>query len=118
MDCVSQALIQLCRRAKVAEIYTTVPEECFDFVKNDLKATPLNEASPAQWLISGIKGEMDLVFDSSCEDGLESSCQALKQSGKLVCFGHSSMLKEETMGLFGAPISPHFNKFWSQTKSR
>lgn len=108
MDSTGQALIQMCQKAR-AEIYATAPERRHSYIKTILGATPLPEQN---WL-PAVQGEMDVVFDGLCEDGLVSATKALKpKSGQLVCFGYSAVLKQE-MGLLGAPLVAHFNKIRS-----
>jgi NADPH:quinone reductase-like Zn-dependent oxidoreductase len=115
MDGVGRALIQMCLKAR-AEIYAPCPRSCHTYMKNVLGAHPLPEDKD-QWLAL-VETQMDYVFDGVCEDGLESSQKALTAEGELVCFGHTSMLKESQMGLFGAPLTAHLNRMWSQTKSK
>jgi NADPH:quinone reductase-like Zn-dependent oxidoreductase len=110
MDGVGQAIIQMCNKAR-AEIYATAPQRRHTYVKMVLGATPLPEESAA-WLRE-IEGDMDVVFDGQTGDGMDAASKALKPDGELVCFGFSSMLKEE-MGVFGAPLSAHINKWRSK----
>lgn len=110
MDGVGQALIQMCVKAH-AEVYATAPDCRHAFMRNVLGASPLPESSQ-EWL-RVVQGEMDVVFDGLCEDGLAAAKKALRKDGKLVCFGYSSMLKEE-MGYFGVPLSARFNKWRGQ----
>ncbi|EEC46389.1 predicted protein [Phaeodactylum tricornutum CCAP 1055/1] len=107
MHNVGQALIELCTKAK-AEIFATAPDRRHSYIRNMLGATPLPE-SASEWSTI-VDGEMDYVLDGVCEDGLVPALQALKQNGKLACFGHSSILREE-MGLFGTPLSARFNRW-------
>lgn len=115
MDGVGRALIQMCLKAR-AEIYAPCPRSCHVYMKNVLGAHPLPEDKD-QWL-SLVESQMDYVFDGVCEDGLESSQKALTAEGELVCYGHTAMLRESQMGLFGAPLTSHWNRMWSQTKSK
>jgi len=104
MDAVGQALIQMCCKAR-AEIYATGPERKHSYIRNILGVHPLPE-NKEDWLPK-VKGEMDYVFDGVCEDGLESSSEALKDGGEIVCYAHTSMLREREMGILGAPMSAH-----------
>lgn len=115
LDSVGQAVIQMCNKGK-ADVYATGPSKKHSYMRNNLGVTPLPEET-CQWLPS-VEKEMDIVFDGVCEDGLATPSKALKESGRIVCFGHASMLKEKEMGLFGAPMSAHMNRFWGKTKSR
>jgi len=117
MDAVGQALIQMCHKAR-AEIYATGPKHRHSYLRNILNVHPLPEDKD-EWLPM-VRGRMDFVFDGVCEDGLESSRQALKEKGEVVCFGHSSMLKELEMGIFGAPMMAHVSttlSLWSTVAS-
>jgi NADPH:quinone reductase-like Zn-dependent oxidoreductase len=104
MDGVGQALIQMCMKAR-ADIYAPCPRSCHPYMQNVLGAHPLPDDKD-QWL-SLVESQMDYVFDGVCEDGLESSQKALTAEGELVCYGHTAMLKEKEMGIFGAPLSAH-----------
>ena len=106
MDSVGQALIELLKKAG-AEVYATAPERRHSYIEQGLRATPLPE-SAEEWT-NLIDEEMDFVFDGVCEDALESPRKVLKKDGKVICFGFSSMLKEE-MGAFGAPMSAHWKR--------
>jgi NADPH:quinone reductase-like Zn-dependent oxidoreductase len=110
MDSVGQALVQMCNKAR-AEIYATCPERRYGYMRTVLGATPLSEKS-SEWLLE-VQGEMDVVFDGLCEDGLDAATKALNSDGELVCFGYGSMLNKE-MGFFGAPLSSFINKWKSQ----
>lgn len=104
MDAVGQALLQMCSKAR-AELYATAPQHMHWYVKKTWGATPLSE-DPNDWDAS-INGSMDYVFDGVCLDGIESSYQALTPDGELVTYGHKSMLRNDTMGLLGAPLTDH-----------
>lgn len=108
MDGVGQALIQMCLKAR-AEIYAPCPQSCHNYMQNVLGAHPL-PPDKDQWLLL-VESQMDYVFDGVCEDGLETSQKALTADGELVCYGHTSMLKESEMGIFGAPLSAHVRCF-------
>jgi NADPH2:quinone reductase len=107
MDGVGQALIQMCNKAR-AEIYATAPPRRHGYIRTMLGATPLPEDS-ASWL-PRVEGQMDIVFDGQCEDGLSAASKAVAKDGQLVCFGFSSQLVTSGMGVFGAPLSAHFNR--------
>jgi NADPH:quinone reductase-like Zn-dependent oxidoreductase len=115
MDAVGQALIQLCLKGR-AVVFATAPPSRHAYVRNILGATPVSEHS-IDWLKIA-DGDMDIVFDGVCEDGLITPSKALKETGELVCFGHASMIREKQMSIFGAPISAHINKLLSNTNSR
>ena len=112
MDGPAQAIIQLCTKAR-ATVYATGPIHRHTYIQNILGAHPLPETG---WLTPAIEGSMDYVFDGLCEDGLETPHKALKnESGELVCFGHTALLREQSIGLLGAPISAHVNRLWCRT---
>lgn len=110
MGPVEQALIQLSLRAGATQVYCTAPDRHHRYVRSVLGATPL---PTNQWLPI-VEEKMDVVFDSLCQDGFESSFKALKNTGTLVCVGMSSLLQNEPMGAFGAPLSA----FWARTKAQ
>ena len=107
---VGQALIQLCSRAGADSIYATAPEHRHRYIKSVLGATPL-PLEPKDWL-PATKGAMDVVFDGSCHDGLDSPYASLKKDGILVCVGMSALLGQQggNPGVLGAPISAYWTK--------
>lgn len=109
MDSIGQAIVQMCNKAR-AEVYATAPKRRHGYIRTMLGAVPLEESSE-EWMHL-VEGQMDVVFDGKCEDGLRAATKAMKPGGELVCFGYSSMLKEE-MGVFGAPMSAHLNRWRS-----
>jgi NADPH:quinone reductase-like Zn-dependent oxidoreductase len=109
MSDVGQAVIQMCNKAR-ADVYATAPSRRHPYVIGTLGAMPLPEDSQ-DWL-PRVEGEMDVVFDGQCSDGLEAAKAAVKKGGSVVWFGYSSMIKEE-MGLFGPPLKAHLNRLFS-----
>lgn len=112
LDPIGQALIQMCNKGG-AEVYATAPDNRHGYVRSVLNAIPLPVAA-AEW--RNFADDIDVVFDGVCEDGLESAKKVINPEGKIVCFGHSWMLRE-TMGAFGAPLSAYWRKFQSQLNS-
>lgn len=112
LEPVGQALIQLCFRAGAAEIYATAPNRRHRYLRTILGARPL-PLDPNLW-IGSIKGSMDVVFDGTCHDGLDSVSSALNPNGVLVSFGMTALLQSETPGILGAPLSAHWAKIKSQ----
>lgn len=110
LDAVGQALIQMCRKAN-ARVYVTAPQNRHAYMRNVLQAIPLPD-SPVEWTKIA-QDEMDLTFDGVCGD-LEATKLTLREGGKMVCYGFSSLLHEE-MGLFGAPLSAHLRKWQKQS---
>mmetsp|Transcript_19879 Transcript_19879/g.29487 ORF Transcript_19879/g.29487 Transcript_19879/m.29487 type:complete len:413 (+) Transcript_19879:40-1278(+) len=102
-----QALIQISLRAEASAIYATAPENLHRYVRSVLGAIPL-PMEPRKWL-PFVKGRMDVVLDGVCDDGFHSPKMALSKNGKLVCIGMASILNNESMGAFGAPLSAHWN---------
>ena len=109
---VGQALIQLSFRAGADIVFCTAPDNRHRYVKSVLGAKPL-PMEPSKWLPL-LEGKIDVVFDSACQDGFDSPQKALNSNGKLICLGMYSLLQQETMGAFGAPMSA----FWAKTKSQ
>eukprot|EP00934_Nitzschia_sp_Nitz4_P003461 Nitzschia sp. Nitz4//scaffold52_size167869//56335//57796//NITZ4_002270-RA/size167869-snap-gene-0.223-mRNA-1//-1//CDS//3329554017//3451//frame0 len=109
---VGQALIQLCFRAGADEIYATAPNHRHRYVKTVLGAHPL-PVDPKLWLDS-IEGSLDIVFDGTCYDSLESPTASLRSDGALICVGMSALLNREKSGVFGAPISAWYAKLKGQ----
>lgn len=112
---VGQALIQLCFRAGAEEIFATAPTHRHRYIKTVLGAHPL-PIDPTSWL-DDVRGSMDIVFDGTCYDSLESPSASLKPNGTLVCLGMSALLNRETTGLFGAPIAAYWAKLKGQLMS-
>jgi NADPH:quinone reductase-like Zn-dependent oxidoreductase len=109
---VGQALIQLSFRAGADIVFCTAPDNRHRYVKSVLGAKPL-PMEPSKWLPL-LEGKIDVVFDSACQDGFDSPQKALNSNGKLICLGMYSLLQQETMGAFGAPMSA----FWAKTKAQ
>lgn len=109
MSDIGQAVVQMCNKAR-ADVYATAPSRRHAYVIGTLGALPLPEDSQ-DWL-PRVEGEMDVVFDGQCSDGLEAAKKAVKKGGNVIWFGYSSMIKEE-MGLFGPPIKAHLNRLFS-----
>lgn len=112
MDGVGQAIIQMCRKAK-AVVFATAPDRRHAYVRSILNATPLPE-NTIEWATMA-KDSMDVVFDGICEDSMDASFAALNDTGRLVCFGHSSILKEK-MGWFGVPMEKRMKRFQLEAK--
>lgn len=120
MNAVGQALLQMCQKAKADKIYATGPLHRHSYLQHVLGAIPLPEKGWLEDSNHEIEGNMDFVFDGVNEDiWLHTSYRALKPlTGELVCYGHTAMLREQHMGLLGAPITAHINKLWSHTLPR
>eukprot|EP00977_Amphora_coffeiformis_P027834 scaffold34647_cov182-Amphora_coffeaeformis.AAC.4 len=112
MDGVGQAIIQMCRKAK-ATVFATAPDRRHAYVRSILNAIPLPEDAK-EW-VAIAKGTMDVVFDGVFEGNMEDSFDALNATGKLVCFGHSSLLSEQ-MGWFGVPFEQRIKRFQIESK--
>jgi NADPH:quinone reductase-like Zn-dependent oxidoreductase len=120
MNAVGQALLQMCQKAKADKIYATGPVHRHSYLQHVLGAIPLPETGWLEQQKYDIEGRMDYVFDGVNEDiWLDTSYRALKPlTGELVCYGHTAMLREQHMGVLGAPITAHINKLWSHTLPR
>ena len=112
---VGQALIQLCFRSGASEIYATAPDHRHGYLRTVLGACPL-PVDPKLWLGS-IKGSMDIVFDGTCYDSLDSASASLNKNGILVSLGMSALLKRENPGVLGAPLAAYWAKLKSQIMS-
>jgi NADPH:quinone reductase-like Zn-dependent oxidoreductase len=114
-DPVGQALIHLCKKAKAKIIYASAPTNRRGIVARSLGVKPL-PADATEWP-DEVKGKMDLVFDGESND-ISGSKSALNGQGKLLIYGMSAMLRDEEMGVLGAPMSAHLarmgnNMRWS-----
>lgn len=110
---IGQALVHFSIKAGASKVFVSAPMKHHKHVKSNLGAIPVPIESE-QWLPL-MKGKIDVVFDSICEDGSYSSSRAaLKSNGRLVCVGVDGLLlQSHSMGLFGAPLSAR----WAKTKS-
>ena len=106
MDGIGQAIIQMCRKAK-AVVFATAPDRRHAYVRSILNATPLPD-KPEEWSIVA-KESMDVVFDGVGQDNMAHSFAALNETGRLICFGHSSLLRE-SMGWFGVPFTKRIER--------
>lgn len=71
-----------------ANVFTTADERHHEYLATlGAKCFPID---PAKWLPT-LNGKMDVVLDSVCLDGYESSIRALNSSGTLVCTGMSAV---------------------------
>lgn len=110
---IGQALIQLCFRAGATQVYATAPANRHKYIQSVLGAHPL-PVEPKDWL-PHTKGQMDVVFDGKCHDGLTSPYASLRpDGGVLICVGMTALLGREQPGVFGAPLSA----YWSQIKGQ
>jgi len=91
MGPVEQALIQLSLRAGATQVYYTAPEHHHIYVKSVLGSIPLCP-------------DESTAFVPSCQDGLESSAQALKEIETLLGVGMPTRLHNESRRALGAPI--------------
>lgn len=81
-----------------ANVFTTADERHHDFLSNlGAKCFPID---PNKWLPT-LQGKMDVVLDSVCLDGYESSSLALNAAGTLVCTGMSAVYTQGQIRAFG-----------------
>ena len=81
-----------------ANVFTTADERHHEFLTElGAKCFPID---PKKWLPT-LKGKMDVVIDSVCLDGFESSALALNDGGILVCTGMSALYTQGNIPAFG-----------------
>lgn len=81
-----------------ANVYTTADERHHDYLTElGAKCFPID---PKKWLPT-LKGKMDVVIDSVCLDGFESSALALNKEGLMVCTGMSALYTQGNIPAFG-----------------
>jgi len=81
-----------------ANVYTTADGRHHEFLTNlGAKCFPID---PNKWLPT-LQGKMDVVLDSVCLDGYESSSLALNSAGTLVCTGMSAVYTQGQIRAFG-----------------
>lgn len=116
---VGQALVELALR-EGAKVYATAHK------MHEEHLTKLGakwfSVKPKKWL-PYLEGKMDVVIDSLCVDGYESSYRALTDDGMLVCnTGNSSaeLKRDESGQSFCNVLDPDsgISHWWSTTKAR
>jgi len=81
-----------------ANVFTTADERHHEYLTNmGAKCFPID---PNMWLPT-LQGKMDVVLDSVCLDGYESSRAALNSTGMLVCTGLSAVYTQGQMRAYG-----------------
>lgn len=81
-----------------ANVFTTADERHHKFLNGmGAKCHPVD---PKKWLPT-LGGKMDVVLDSVCLDGYESSRAALNSAGMLVCTGLSAVYTQGRMQAYG-----------------
>ena len=81
-----------------ANIFATADERHHEYLAGlGAKCFPID---PKKWLPT-LKGKMDVVIDSVCLDGFESSALALNDEGLLVCTGMSALYTQGNIPAFG-----------------
>lgn len=98
-----------------ANVFTTADERHHEYLAN-LGATcfPID---PAKWLPQ-LKGKMDVVLDSVCLDGYDSSLQSLNTEGTLVCTGLSAVYTQGQIRAFGLKDARDLKAMYIKTKAR
>jgi NADPH:quinone reductase-like Zn-dependent oxidoreductase len=104
----NQAMIELSVILGAQEIYTTSLEKHVDFLQ-ELGATTL-DIEEEEWLPI-VRGKIDIVVDSLCDDHYDSPWKALNSTGRLICHGIQSILNEDP----GCLTS--IEELWAKTKS-
>ena len=81
-----------------ANVFATADERHHEYLSNlGAKCFPID---PEKWLPT-LQGKMDVVLDSVCLDGYESSSLALNPAGTLVCTGMSAVYTQGQIPAFG-----------------
>lgn len=81
-----------------ANVFTTADERHHEYLSNlGAKCFPID---PDKWLPT-LQGKMDVVLDSVCLDGYDSSSLALNPAGTLVCTGMSAVYTQGQIRAFG-----------------
>lgn len=81
-----------------ANVFATADERHHEYLTGlGAKCFPID---PKKWLPS-LEGKMDVVIDSVCLDGFESSALALNDDGLLVCTGMSALYTQGNIPAFG-----------------
>lgn len=109
---VGQALIQLCFRAGAKEIYATAPDHRHRYLRTVLGANPL-PVDPQLW-VETVKGTMDVIFDGTCYESIESASDLLRPDGIMVSLGMSAFLNREKTGVLGVPLTAYWSKLKTQ----
>ncbi len=104
-----------------ASVFATADERHHEFLtKLGARCFP---NAPSEWLPS-LRGKMDVMLDSVCMDGYESSRAALNPAGKLVCTGMSAVytqgqipafLMKDTRDIKAACCKWRVNNLWKDT---
>ena len=108
---VGQALVDLASR-EGAKVFTTAHKMHEKYlVSLGAKWFPIK---PKKWLPM-LEGKMDVVIDSLCVDGYESSYRALTPEGILVCTGSISAVLDDDSQSFCHTFDPSSLKVWWST---
>uniref|UniRef100_A0A7S2HDY6 Enoyl reductase (ER) domain-containing protein n=1 Tax=Helicotheca tamesis TaxID=374047 RepID=A0A7S2HDY6_9STRA len=88
-----EAVVELSKKAGAEAVYATADERHHQHLKS-LGAICL-PFECEEWL-PAVKGQMDVVIDSLCQDSYASPQAALNESGRLVCTGMSAIVSGDT----------------------
>ena len=86
---VNQAMIELALILGAEKVYTTAYTKHVDFLRK--LGAIVFDISQDDYL-SKVKGQMDIVVDSFCDDLYESSFKALNHRGHLICNGMQTLM--------------------------
>lgn len=116
---VGQALVDLATR-EGAKVYATAHKmHCDHLTSLGAKWFPIR---PNKWLPT-LQGKMDVVIDSLCIDGYESSYQALAPEGTLICTGNTSVLTKTDEDGFDTAYchivdTSHMSTWWLNIRAK
>ncbi|KAL3803186.1 hypothetical protein HJC23_003461 [Cyclotella cryptica] len=98
-----------------ANVFATADERHHEYLAGlGAKCFPID---PKKWL-PALKGKMDVVIDSVCLDGYESSALALNDEGLLVCTGMSALYTQGNIPAFGLKDIRDMKAFYVKMRAK
>lgn len=98
-----------------ANVFATADERHHEYLKSlGAKCFPID---PSKWLPT-LQGKIDVVLDSVCLDGYESSQLALNPSGTLVCTGMSAVFTQGKIRSFGMNDARDMKAMYCRMKAK
>mmetsp|Transcript_7355 Transcript_7355/g.16667 ORF Transcript_7355/g.16667 Transcript_7355/m.16667 type:complete len:888 (-) Transcript_7355:257-2920(-) len=98
-----------------ANVFTTADGRHHEYLTNlGARCFPID---PNKWLPT-LQGKMDVVLDSVCLDGYDSSSLALNPSGKLVCTGMSAVYTQGQIRAFGMKDVRDYKAMYCRMRAR
>mmetsp|Transcript_26393 Transcript_26393/g.63334 ORF Transcript_26393/g.63334 Transcript_26393/m.63334 type:complete len:868 (-) Transcript_26393:586-3189(-) len=98
-----------------ANVYTTADERHHEYL-TELGAKCFS-IDPNKWLPT-LQGKMDVVLDSVCLDGYESSSLAMNPAGTLVCTGMSAVYTQGQIKAFGIMDARDYKATYCRMKAK